>query len=445
MQPVIFGGIHAHRGVGGAEFLPRVCGGLDAVAAVHVALIHGDAVGVAGEEDHGVRAAVAAPHLDKVTGSGLGEKAAHLAGAPRRKPREAAHQGGITGGNADLIIVGFTFGGPDVIPEQDHMHLFCKALALFIGEGAGIPGAGLVDPIPVAAVCHGLEPVVDLLLSAGRGGLGSRAGFQIFRGDIAHTAVVHHLCPPVLVHGDNLHRRALRELGQDRSAGRGGAAQIQVGGRGVDIGGGAAVHRHQMEGLGGRAVAVINPDVGAAAGSPAADVQHLPALGLEGDIHLGAACQQGFPQLRVGAVFGVQLDVGARGGAASLYVQHFSTVGVDNVVIPAHATGLQVEDLGGSAVLFPQLDIGLVRMAVVIHIQYHALVQHRVDHIVFPYVHTEGLGFNRPQGKEGYQNGKGQRERQELSCRDSDLFAVHNDSSFIFPWVMLEAALLLLF
>lgn len=72
MQPVIFGGIHAHRGVGGAEFLPRVCGGLDAVAAVHVALIHGDAVGVAGEEDHGVRAAVAAPHLDKVTGSGLG-------------------------------------------------------------------------------------------------------------------------------------------------------------------------------------------------------------------------------------------------------------------------------------------------------------------------------------------------------------------------------------
>ena len=188
-----------------------------------------------------------------------------------------------------------------------------------------------------------------------------------------------------------------------------------------------------MESLGGRAVAVINPDVGAAAGSPAADVQHLPALGFEGDIHLGATCQQGFPQLRVGAVFGVQLDIGARSGSASLYVQHFSTVGVDNVVIPAHAAGLQVEDLGGGAVLFPQLDIGLVRMAVVVHIQYHALVQHRMDHILFPYVHTKGLGFDRPWGKYSYENRKGQRERQELSCRESDFFAVHSDSSFIFP------------
>ena len=180
METVIFRGIDADGGVGAEEFGPGIGGDLDAVLSVHIALKDSHAVGVAGEEDHGVRAAVAAPHLDKVAGSCLGKEIAHRGVAGRREIRNTANQGGIAGRNANLIVVGLALRGTDVIAEQNHMHLFGKALALLVGIFTSISCSGTIDPISVAAVGHILEAVIDLLLGIGQGGRRSCAAGAIF-------------------------------------------------------------------------------------------------------------------------------------------------------------------------------------------------------------------------------------------------------------------------
>ena len=131
MQSVISGGINADSRVAAAELGPGNSGGSNTILTIDVTLIHGDAIAVGGQEDHGVGAAVAAADLNKITGTGRGKQIADGAVAFAGQIRQATDQSGIAAVEIDLVIVRLALGAANVIAEQEHMYLFGEPLALF--------------------------------------------------------------------------------------------------------------------------------------------------------------------------------------------------------------------------------------------------------------------------------------------------------------------------